>query len=163
MRRVTVLLAVVATFLFSCGENPASGGGATPANAIRITLTYWETHETDLLDSKLDPRIYFRIISRQNGATIRTSETGYLLNRDNVGQRWSGNSVSSPITFAESADEIRVYAVVMESDPAVSDDISPGYSKALYAPFHKGVSGSASLGYGSGKSSVDFSYEFLTQ
>jgi uncharacterized repeat protein (TIGR02543 family) len=135
------------------------------ADAIIITLKYWETKETDFLgDRDLDPRIYFNVIARQGGRNVSNNSTGDLLNKDNVGQSWSGSSRSSRIAFDSSADTLRVEAVVMEKDPLASDDISPGYHYLFYIPaISVGTSGSATLEYGTGKSKVRFDYEFVAR
>jgi len=132
------------------------------ANAVRITLTYWNTTETDVLgDKKLDPRIYFNVHSYQNGKIARTDKTNNLLDQDNLGQTWSGSSKSSPVMFMETASEVRIEAVVTEQDPLVSDDISPGYWSVFTLPVSAGRTGSATLE--GGKSTVRYSFEFLRQ
>jgi len=133
------------------------------ANAVIITLRYWETKETDGLlggDKDLDPRISFNVIARQGGKTVSSNSTGALLDRDNVGQTWSGSAKSSSIPFISSADELRIEAVVIEKDPLANDDISPGYYSVFKPPFVN-ASGTATLDYGSGKSKVRYDYEFV--
>jgi hypothetical protein len=133
------------------------------ANAVIITLRYWETKETDGLfgtDKDLDPKISFNVIARQGGKTVSNNSTGALLNRDNVGQTWSGSARSSAIPFISSADELRIEAVVIEKDPLADDDISPGYYSVFKPPFVS-ASGTATLDYGSGKSKVRYDYEFV--
>jgi len=133
------------------------------ANAVIITLRYWETKETDGLfggDKDLDPKISFNVIARQGGKTVSSNSTGALLDKDNVGQTWSGSAKSSPIPFISSADELRIEAVVIEKDPLADDDISPGYSVVFYPPFRT-RSGTETLDYGKGKSKVRFDYEFV--
>jgi len=132
------------------------------ANSVIITLKYWETKETDGLlgtDKALDPKIYFNVIARQGGRTVSNNSTSALLDRDNVGQSWSGSARSSAIPFISSADELRIEAVVIEKDPLADDDISPGYYSVFKPPFSG--SGSATLDYGSGKSKVSYDYEFV--
>jgi len=135
------------------------------ANAVIITLRYWETKETDGLlgtDKDLDPKISFNVIARQGGKTVSNNSTGALLDRDNVGQTWSGSAKSSPIPFISSADELRIEAVVIEKDPLANDDISPGYYSVFKPPFVS-ASGTATLDYGNGKSKVRYDYEFVWQ
>jgi len=86
-----------------------------------------------------------------------------LLDKNNVGQSWSGSNKSSEIPFISSADELRIYATVLEKDPLSDDDISPGYYKGFAPPFYAGKSGSQTLDYGNGKSKVSFKYEFVQQ
>jgi len=168
MKKVLVLSAVtiIGMFLFSC-EDAANtlvgGGGVIAANAVVVTLTYWETKETDLLDTKLDPEIYFNVIAYENGKQVSKNSTTSLLKADNVGQTWSGYSKSSPIPFVGTANELRVYAVVIERDPLANDDISPGYYGGFDPPFISGARGSKTLNYGSGKSKVSFDYEFVSR
>jgi uncharacterized repeat protein (TIGR02543 family) len=134
------------------------------ANAVIITLTYWETKETDGLlgtDKALDPRIYFKVIAKNGNATVSSNNTSDLLNADNVGQTWSGSKRSSAIPFVTSANELQIHAVVIEKDPLADDDISPGYYMSFDPPFRSGRSGSETLDYGNGKSKVRFNYEFI--
>jgi uncharacterized repeat protein (TIGR02543 family) len=136
------------------------------ANAVIITLTYWETKETDGLfgtDKALDPRIYFKVIAKNGNATVSSNNTSDLLYADDVGQTWSGSKKSSPIPFVTSASELRIEAVVIERDPAFDDDISPGYYMSFSPPFRSGKSGTETLDYGNGKSKVRFNYEFVWQ
>jgi len=132
------------------------------ANAVIITLRYWESKETDgIFGSKLlDPRISFIVTSRQGGKTASTNKTGYLLDKDDLGQTWSGSSKSSPVPFITSADEVRIEAFVEEKDVLSNDDISPGYYVVFYPPFRIS-SGTETLDYGNGKSKVRFDYEFV--
>jgi len=132
------------------------------ANSVIITLKYWESKETDgIFGSKLlDPRISFKVISIQGGKTVSTNKTGYLLDKDDLGQTWSGSSKSSPVPFITSADEVRIEAFVEEKDVLVNDDISPGYYSVFKPPFSI-RSGTATLDYGSGKSKVSYDYEFV--
>jgi hypothetical protein len=168
--RYSLSLATIFAFamlLFSCslGLGGDSGGGDKPANAVIITLKYWETKETDGLlgtDKALDPKISFNVIARQGSKTVSNNSTGALLDRDNVGQTWSGSSKSSPIPFITSADELRIVATVIEKDPLADDDISPGYYATFSPPFYTG-SGKKTLDYGGGKSKVIFDYEFVWQ
>jgi hypothetical protein len=51
----------------------------------------------------------------------------------------------------------------MKKDTFSDDDISPGYYTAYYAPFNVGRSGSTTNDYGSGKSKVNYNYEFIRQ
>jgi len=165
--------AFAAALLFSCSSDGGGGGGDggnngnnnhnQVANAVIITLRYWETKETDGLlgtDKLLDPKISFNVIARQNGKTVSSNSTSALLDRDNVGQTWNGSAISLPIPFITSADEIRIYAVVIEKDPLSNDDISPGYYVAFLPPFYTS-SGTETLDYGNGKSKVRFDYEFV--
>jgi len=165
MKKLAILFSV-ASLLFSCEDaaNALVGsGGAAAANAVVITLTYWETKERDLLDTKLDPEIYFQVMAYENGARVTNNRTTSLLKADDVGQSWSGYSKSSPISFAGSADEVRIYAVVIERDPLANDDISPGYYAGFDKPFVSGAGGSKTLNYGNGKSKVSFDYSFVSQ
>ncbi len=163
-----VTIFVFAMLFFSCssdigGIGGGGVGGDEPANSIIITLTYWETKETDGLfgtDKALDPKISFNVISRQDGRNVSNNSTGALLDRDNVGQTWSGSAKSSAIPFITSADELRIQAIVIEKDPLADDDISPGYYKVFSPPFKVG-SGTVTLDYGNGKSKVRFDYEFV--
>jgi len=137
------------------------------ANAVIITLTYWESKETDgaLGSTKLDPKIWFEVEALQGGKSVSNNSTSALLDKTDLGQSWSGSSKSSAIPFIPSADELRIYAVVKEKDTAFDDDISPG----TYASWKKstnpippaGYSNSTTLGYDGGKSKVSFSYEFV--
>jgi hypothetical protein len=135
------------------------------ANAIVITLTYWETKETDGLfgDKALDPRIYFKVIAKNGNTTVSNNKTSDLLNADDIGQTWSGSKKSSAIPFVTSASELQIHAVVIEKDLLSDDDISPGYYMGFYPPFRSGSSGSETLDYGNGKSKVRFNYEFVWQ
>ncbi|GBU25422.1 hypothetical protein R83H12_02065 [Fibrobacteria bacterium R8-3-H12] len=181
MKRTIFSALVLALFLLSCGDSSVningsddddSGGGGSnnngsatkqTANSIIITLRYWETKEKDGLlntDKDLDPKIYFNVIARQGGKIVSNNSTSALLDKDNVGQSWSGSSKSSPIPFTPSADELRIEAIVVEKDPLVNDDISPGYYKSFGSPFTLG-NGTVTLDYGSGKSKVSFDYEFV--
>jgi len=166
MKKVLALSAMALTLsVFSCGDVADSivgGGGVIAANAVIVTLTYWETKETDLLDSKLDPEIYFNVVAYESGRQVSKNSTTSLLRADNVGQTWSGYSKSSPISFVGTADELRIYAVVIERDPLANDDISPGYYAGFDSPFVSGVRGSKTLNYGSGKSKVSLDYEFVS-
>jgi len=150
----------------SDSNNSGGSGGGTGyvANSVIITLRYWESKETDgLFGSKLlDPRISFIVTSRQGGRTVSTNKTGYLLDKDDLGQTWSGSSKSSPVPFITSADEVRIEAFVEEKDVLSNDDISPGYYVVFYPPFRIS-SGTETLDYGNGKSKVRFDYEFVWQ
>ncbi len=133
-----------------------------PASAVIITLTSWETRATDLLDSKLDPRIHFEVMSYQSGVQVSKNATSYLLDAENIGQYWSGYARSGAIAFTGSADEVRIYAVVKEKDPAVTDDISPGNGVRFSLPISAGVTGSYTMGTSaSNESRVTFDYEFV--
>jgi hypothetical protein len=150
----------------SDGSGNNNGGTQQTANAVIITLTYWETKETDGLlgtDKALDPKISFNVIALQGGRGVSANSTSALLDADNVGQTWSGSKKSSPIPFASSADELQIHATVIEKDPLANDDISPGYYTRFYPPFSVGRSGSHTLDYGNGKSKVSFNYEFVKQ
>jgi len=183
MKKLTVLATLaLALLLLSCGDssvningsdeddpggngnnNNNNNGSAQTANAIIITLLYWESKETDgLFGSKaLDPRISFIVTSVQGGKTVLTNKTGYLLNADDLGQTWSGSSKSSPISFTTSADKVCVDALVEEKDGLINDDISPGEYKCFPSPFTR-KSGTMTFDYGSsGKSKVRFDYEFV--
>jgi uncharacterized repeat protein (TIGR02543 family) len=131
------------------------------ANAVIITLTNWETTATDA--GGLDPRIHFVVSAIQNGNRVSLNTTGYLLDRQDITNRWTGNVSSSPISFAMQADELQITAVVVEKDLLANDDISPGYSTIFTLPVYSGSSGSKVLDYGSGKSRVTYSYEFIRQ
>jgi len=83
------LVTAVVLSLVSCGDtgvnvggggddNGGSGGnnngGGGSSNAVIITLTGWETKETDFLgDTKLDPTIYFQVIAIQGGNQVSSS------------------------------------------------------------------------------------------
>jgi len=166
MKKITISLAAV-LLLFSCGDEATEAlvgpGGVISANAVVITLTYWETKEKDLFDTKLDPEIYFEVMAYENGKQVTNNKTTALLKADDVGQSWSGYSKSSPISFAASADKLRIYAVVIERDPLASDDISPGEYAAFDPPFVSGDNGSKTLNYSTGKSKVSFNYSFVSQ
>jgi uncharacterized repeat protein (TIGR02543 family) len=152
------------TYVIMNGNKTLTANFAQIANAVIITLTYWETKETDLLgDRDLDPRIYFQVNAVQGTTAVSRNTTGDLLNRDNIGQSWSGNSKSLAIPFVSQADELDIFAVVIEKDPLASDDISPGYGKAFYLPVRSGTKGSATMDYSGGKSKVSFDYEFIWQ
>lgn len=135
------------------------------SNAVIITLTSWSTLETDLLgDTKLDPKIYFNVISLKGGSVVSNNSTGVLLQQDNVGQSWSGSKRSSPVTFISSADELRIQAVVIEQDPLVEDDISPTSSSSWKPIPSSGSNGSTTIGSSAkGTSRVGYSYEFIWQ
>jgi len=189
MNKSTIFAAfILALFLLSCGdssvnidedsmEKPSSdsNSGASPgssnpggtskqtANAVIITLTYWESKETDGFGSKdLDPRIYFKVIAKNGNATLSSNNTSDLLYADDIGQSWSGSKKSSAISFNTSATELQIHAVVIERDVLANDDISPGYYMYLKPPFYI-ESGSYTLDYGTGKSKVRFNYEFVWQ
>jgi len=170
----------LALSLFSCGDTGVNvggggddggggggggGGGKKASNAVVITLTGWETKETDLLgDTKLDPKISFTVTAIQGGRVVSNNSTGALLDQDNVGQSWSGNARSSPVPFISSADELRIYATVIEKDPLASDDISPNYYASWMDIPSAGYSGSTSIGQSAkGTSKVTFSYQFISQ
>jgi len=124
------------------------------ASAVIITLTYWASTDTDV--GGLDPTIYFRV---SYGSTTKTTET--LLYETDIGQSWSGSSSSSPVSFSTSASSIRIEAVVKERDLLFDDDISPGTSSTISLPKYVGDTGTLTLGYGSGKSTVTYRYEFV--
>ncbi|GBU22625.1 hypothetical protein R80B4_02536 [Fibrobacteres bacterium R8-0-B4] len=135
------------------------------SNAVVITLTDWSMKETDLLgDTKLDPKISFDVIAVKNGSIVSNNSTGALLDRDNVGQSWSGYAVSSPVPFISSADEIRIKPVVIEKDPLASDDISPR-SYDYWSPIPSaGSSGYSTIGtVSTGTSQISYRYEFIWQ
>jgi uncharacterized repeat protein (TIGR02543 family) len=134
------------------------------ANAVIITLTGWETRATDLLDNNLDPKISFDVIALVGGSVVSNKSTGALLDRDNVGQSWSGSVRSSPMAFITQADELRIFAVVIEKDPLANDDISPSTGVSWKPIPSAGTSGSTSVGTASTTSSkVTFSYQFIWQ
>jgi hypothetical protein len=123
------------------------------ASGVIITLTYWQTTDTDA--GGLDPTIYFRVYD----GTYHNTEN--LLYATDIGQTWSGSSSSSTVYFSASAGYIRIEAVVKERDLLFDDDISPNTSTTFYLPVYVGDSGSKTLGYGGGKSTVTYSYRFV--
>jgi uncharacterized repeat protein (TIGR02543 family) len=137
---------------------------AQVANAVIITLTGWETKATDLFDNDLDPKISFDVIALTGGSVVSNKSTGALLDRDNVGQSWSGSIRSSPVAFITQADELRIFAVVIEKDPLANDDISPSTGVSWKPIPSAGTSGSTSVGTATRTSSkVTFSYQFIWQ
>jgi len=193
MNKATIFATIAfALFLLSCGDSsvnidenamekpssnsnngssnpdnpPTNPPGTTPqtANAVIITLTYWESKETDGLGSKaLDPRIYFKVIAKNGNTTVSSNNTSDLLYADDIGQTWSGSKKSSAIPFITSATELQIHAVVIERDALENDDISPGSYMYFKPPFYI-ESDSYTLDYGTtGKSKVRFNYEFVWQ
>jgi hypothetical protein len=148
----------------SSTRTPSSSSIPTPAataGAVVITLTYWQTTYTELTGP--DPKIHFKVIAKQNGRQISSNDSKVLLDLSNTSQSWSGSNKSSPIPFASQADEVDIYAVVIEEQVFSNDDISPGQYMRYYSPFNIGRSGSTTLDYGSGKSTVRYDYEFVRQ
>jgi len=137
---------------------------AQVANAVIITLTYWATKATDLLDNNLDPTIYFNVTAYKSGSIVSSNSTGALLDRTDLGQSWSGAIKSSPVPFITSADELRITPIVKEKDPAFDDDISPGYYSSWKTIPSVGARGSITVGTASKTTSeVSYSYEFIWQ
>ncbi len=165
-------------FLISCGDSSVNIDGAeeesnssTPssssvtsdeiANAVVLTLTYWQTKDTDA--GGLDPKIYFIVTAFQNGKSISNNTSNVLLDAQDISATWTGSKRSSPVPLAQQADSLVIGAVVIEKDTFSDDDISPGYI-VNWKPVPKaGHSGSTTLDYGNGLSKVGFSYEFVRQ
>ena len=147
----------------SNGTSSSSSGGSLPqtANAIILTLTYWRTIDTDI--GGLDPKIYFKVIAHQNGRIISNNNSDVLLNAEDISATWTGSKKSSPVPFASQSDSLVIKAVVIEKDVFSDDDISPGYYTYWKPVPSAGRSGSTTLDYGSGKSTVRFNYEFIRQ
>ncbi|MCL1967671.1 MAG: hypothetical protein FWF67_07280 [Fibromonadales bacterium] len=185
------LLILAALFLFSCGDssvnieghedsdnnsnspgnpppnNNNSGGNnnsVTPqqaANAVVLTLTYWQTKDTDI--GGLDPKIYFKVTAYKDRKVASNNNSNTLLDENNIAATWTGSKKSSPVPFASQADSVIINAVVIEKDTFSDDDISPGYYVIFYPPFNDGRTGSYTLDYGSGLSKVSFNYQFIRQ
>jgi hypothetical protein len=152
----------------ACGSNSSggsnnNGGGTTQqaANAVVLTLTYWQTKDTDV--GGLDPRIHFKVTAYKDKKSISSNNSNTLLDAENISATWAGSKKSSPIPFASQADSVTISAVVIEKDTFSDDDISPGYYVIFYPPFYDGRSGSHTLDYGYGLSKVSFNYEFIRQ
>jgi hypothetical protein len=103
------------------------------------------------------------VIAYRNGSQISNNNSNVLLNEQDIAKTWSGSKRSSPVAFGSQADEVHVYAIVVEKDTFFDDDISPGYYAVYSSPFDAGRSGSTTLNYGSGKSAVRYNYEFVRQ
>jgi len=131
------------------------------ANAVVLTLTYWQTKDTDI--GGLDPKIYFKVTAYQNGKSVSTKNSDVLLDAQDIPATWTGSKKSSPVSFTSQADSVTIKAVVIEKDSFSDDDISPGYYVIFYSPFYVGRSGSETLDYGYGLSTVRFNYEFVKQ
>jgi hypothetical protein len=145
-----------------CSNDP--GGTIQPpqrqkANAIVITLKSWKTTYRKPLNRQPDPEIYFRVNGVSSGTVVSSQNSDVLLKSKGISS-WSGSKKSLPVRFSESADSIRIDAIV--SDIGVWDtDISPGYFVRIHSPLYEGKTGSYTLDYGSGKSKVSFDYEFI--
>ena len=113
------------------------------ANAVIITLTYWETTVTD--PGGPDPRIHFRVVAVQGSREVSSNNTSALLDAQDIGQTWSGSRRSSAIPFIEQADELRIYAVVVEKDLLFNDDISPGHFGRFTLPRSSNDTGTMTL------------------
>ena len=147
----------------SSSSKPSSSS-VTPvqtANAVVITLTYWRTTDTDI--GGLDPKIYFRVRAYLNGKNISDNKSNVLLDEQDISNTWTGYKRSSPVPLAQQADSLVISAVVVEKDTFSDDDISPGYYTYWDGVPPVGYSGSTTLDYGYGKSTVDFDYEFIRQ
>ncbi len=126
------------------------------ASTVVITLTSWATTNTDALDNNLDPRITVYV---EDSYGLTSSEI--LLNRDNVGQSWSGSISSSPMSFYGSAAYLYIQFGVIEKDPLSDDNISPSDYTTFYLPVYVGDSGTKTLGSStSSQSRVTYRYEF---
>jgi len=182
-----LLIFALVSLLVSCGDNSVNINGAeedqngyynpsTPssssrpsssatsvqtANAVVLTLTYWQTTDTDI--GGLDPKIYFKVRAYQNGRNISDNNSNVLLNEQDISNTWTGSKRSSPVPLAQQADSLVISAVVIEKDTFSDDDISPGYYTYWNGVPSAGYSGSTTLDYGYGKSMVRFSYEFIRQ
>jgi len=183
-----LLAFALALLLFSCGDNSVNVNGpqedpngsynpptpssssrpssssVTPvqtANAVILTLTYWRTTDTDA--GGLDPRIYFKVRTYQNGRNISDNNSNVLLDEQDISNTWTGSKRSSPVALAQQADSLVISAVVIEKDVLSNDDISPGYYTYWKGVPSAGHSGSTTLDYGYGKSTVSFKYEFIRQ
>jgi hypothetical protein len=147
----------------SSSSRPSSSS-VTPvqtANAVILTLTYWRTTDTDI--GGLDPKIYFRVRSYQNGRNISDNNSNALLDEQDISNTWTGSKRSSPVALAQQADSLVINAVVIEKDTFSNDDISPSYYVYWNGVPSAGHSGSETLDYGYGKSTVSFKYEFIRQ
>jgi hypothetical protein len=160
----SVRLSSSSSWLSSSSRAPSSSSSVTliqTANAVILTLTYWQTTDTDL--NGLDPKIYFRVRAYLSGKNISDNNSNVLLDEQDISNTWTGSKRSSPVALAQQADSLVIGAVVLEKDTFADDDISPGYHTYWRGVPQVGHSGSATLNYGSGKSTVRYNYEFIRQ
>lgn len=152
---------------FCPGYDDPSNGSGTPsttaqtANAVILTLTSWQTKDTDA--GGLDPHIYFRVIAYRDKKIVSDNKSGVLLDAQDIAATWSGSKRSSAVPFVPQADSLIIRAVVLEKDLLANDDISPGYYTVWKTIPTDGHSGSDVMEYGSGKSRVGYKYEFIRQ
>jgi hypothetical protein len=150
--------------LWQSSSSLRSSSSVTPlqtANAVILTLTYWNSTDTDV--GGLDPKIYFTVTAFQNRSRVSNNNSNVLLDAQDISVPWTGSAKSSPIPFVSQADSLVIKAVVIEKDLLSDDDISPGYYTYWKQIPYAGHSGSTTLDYGYGKSMVKFNFEFIRQ